>query len=408
MLLFDEAPFHVLTLPSISGADWQSDNNALALGGLDEGRQVFNVARYVQSPAFEHRNRISSVHVLGFSLGGHATLYSALYNDNNPRPDGGHYIQSVFAGCPVVDLEMSVRQLYRRTVIGYLVSEMFWRQMLKVGRFIPALGTVLPSPGNRPRMEEYPSILEATSFDYYTKAMQDPNWLLAPFQGIQMKESADVWKYNRLQDYLGHFKKTPVFVWASKDDDVVQPASNASLLRKWADEHPESSFRIMTTPQGSHCAFPSVFGWRTAAEFVKGYILSHSPEFTARQQQKRVALKFEGKAPALKKGERYARVEWRIFPGDKNATLYAQIVKPLCPPSPVQGAALPQPCVRKFSVPLSVFGKQDRAPETEGEAQGLTRWLNGNVTVSDSTPGSLVNGEAPKYAEWTIYPEAGR
>lgn len=404
MVLHDEGPFHVLLLPSVTGSDWETDNNSVVIGGLDEGRQIFNVARYLQSPAFEFSKRISAVHVVGFSLGGHATLYSALYSDNNPRPDGSRYIRSVFAGCPAVDLEASVRRLYTRTPVGYLLSERLWSQILQVGRFTPGLGQILPNPSQRPSMDKYPGILERASFEYYREVTRDATWALAPFQNMRMEQSQDIWKYNSLPSYFDRMTKTPVFVWSSRDDQVVLPSMNSDLMADYADEHPESPFQVMTTPQGAHCAFLEMFGWRTASEAIRGYFLSRSPELLERREFHRVPLEFRGSAPKLASYERIHRLEWLVAKDQDTAELYVQIRAPLCPPSPIQGASMIQPCTRHYTVPLSVFGlKPSDTPANKGEAESLTRWLNGNVVVSGEQAGRLGNREVPAQVEWTSY-----
>jgi hypothetical protein len=144
-MLFDEGPFHVMLVPNITSKTYQIQNKIVSVGGFDEGRNVLAVAKYVDSDAFPFKEKISRVHVAGISLGGHAALYSGLYNSFDKKPNGDSYISTIFAGCPVVDLKSSVDGLYDGSTLGKIFEDYFWKQFKEVSYLYNILATYRPS-----------------------------------------------------------------------------------------------------------------------------------------------------------------------------------------------------------------------------------------------------------------------
>ena len=80
MKLFDQSPFNVLFLANQTGLDYMEKNRYVSLGGWSEGYEAVQVGKWMKD-TWELRNRISSVHLMGISLGGNAAVFGAAFND---------------------------------------------------------------------------------------------------------------------------------------------------------------------------------------------------------------------------------------------------------------------------------------------------------------------------------------
>src|SRR5690606_31600793 len=99
-------PFHVLVLGNTTGTHFVYDNRYVSIGGLIDGNSILNLLDWLESSPLAER--ISSFHLAGVSLGGHAILAAALYESFRPArkiPVRSYLVQS-----PVVDIEASFKR----------------------------------------------------------------------------------------------------------------------------------------------------------------------------------------------------------------------------------------------------------------------------------------------------------
>jgi len=378
MYLFDQGPFHVLLVPNISGTEYQYENRIVSLGGYDEGRQIIKLARYVQSSQFFAKDKISSVHVLGISLGGQAALYASLYSNYNVDPYGQPFVKSFFAACPVVDLKKSVDNLSSGGgVVSRIFRSLFWAQLELLGKIIPAVGEIVARRREENGIKSIPDMIARGALDYYKKVTPIAGWNLPPFENFVIKTENDFWSQNRFQDFK-NIARSNVFVWAAENDPVVKTKHNAKLLEN------QSPFHVLITPYGYHCSFTEAYGWKVGSGVIRSFFMSESPEllsliekksaplvytdiprFTApySSDRKRRGIRFEAQAlsPKIKI---YQAFDWECDDSRRPARGGSQ----MC-----QGNSI-------GAVTYDLFNwDHGKIPKNEVEAQAFTRYLNTHV-----------------------------
>lgn len=409
MNLYDEGPFHVLLVPSITGPTYQRDNGIMPLGGYDEGRQVFKLAQWVKSPGFKYAADVSEVHLAGASLGSAAVLYAALYASENRKPDGSVYIRSAFAGCPVVELETSIDGLYSGGIVSKLFAHGFWAQMKAVLDSVPVLGELFRGIDlTRKKWDgrEIPEIISRGALDYYKKKTLNDDFNFAPFTNEKITTKADFWKLNRFQNYADQVK-IPVFVWAADNDKVVNPFENADFLKQ---RDPEI-FQVLRTPKGNHCMFSDAYSWKTVGAIMRGVLESRSESLVSRAHSYRMPLLLaeqeradhKNKWFAADRDRRFRGLQWRTKPLVATVELLAYGRKHCIS----ENTQTSERCEEGYSSQTfsyeSVGLAEHEVPQNEIEAQALTRRLNTNFWVWGAQRGVILPSEMPRQLEVRYY-----
>ncbi len=406
MHLFDESPFHVLTLANQTGSQFVRDNEAIAMGGFSEGRQLLQIARYLRSKDFPFHHRISSLHVVGFSLGGHAALYASLYNSLNhleqERP-----IQSVMAFCPVVNLENSTERLFARDPVARLTTLWTLSQLSRAMRYLPSLSDLIHSTWFRARRRELFKVVAERSLAQHQQWLSQRPWDLRPFVGIQFRDLEDFWWANDFVEF-SHLVNTPTLVLAAADDVIVRTRENARLLQTKHDFNPSSSVNVLNFSQGNHCAFSVANGWANMSAITREYILSHSPEYEHRLDLviQPISDRIQRRWPMRLRmwpGDVHVQQRWRAKKGSGRMRLSFQIFSP----SQTLGSGdpchwyspewAPWGCYRyhQAKIPLNELRFPEwlpqGSPQSDWEADRLSRYANTNFILLGAD-GQLLSG----------------
>lgn len=408
MQLFDEGPFHVLLLPSNTAPEFQSTNGYITAGGFDEGRSLFLTAQYVKSPEFEYSQRVSTVHVLGVSLGGQAALFASLFNSKNLKEDGSRSIQSFIAGCPVVDLEKSVRGLYRPSLIGDQVARKFKEQLNKIRAVLPIADGLLRliESGGGLEIEKYPDLIAQSATDHYRERSLARGWGLKPFRELKLVSDRQFWNINRFQDFASEVLHSPIFIWSAMDDQVVNAEENAKLLRDSFANNPISPIHTLLTLHGNHCGFAGTYGWKTAGTLIRNTLIAQSPELLAQRREYSKPLEwlsYPEEASNLTGQRSRVALQWRAHPGLSRIDLVQQI-RYYCNPrgKGVVNHWCLQDTLSTVSASLFEIGLES-IPRNESEAQALTRWLNTHISVTRAYNQPLGEKDQPQEVHWSTY-----
>jgi pimeloyl-ACP methyl ester carboxylesterase len=393
MHLFDESPFHVLSLANVTGSDFQRNNKAFSLGGFDEGRQLYQIAQLVKSPDSPIANRISSVHVVGASLGGSGALFSGLYSSMNDFP-GQPSIQSVTAVCPVVVLEKSAKRLFMVKPISTVASFETLKQLREVFDFVPVLGRVLPSGWSKLRDDKLYAKLTEAVFQYYRDWTAKQPWDLQPFKGTRITSLQQFWGLNDFRNYIGGVK-VPTLAIAAENDDLVHVDENSKLLKESLKKTPNPYIDTIFFKQGNHCAFDVTNGWGNYSMLLREYVLSHSPESAEHWKVRTVRL--PELQMSMRTGERIVQTIWAARDGDANIQLKFKIFSPqaagdqlACTPDYVFNSD-PR-CYReeRKTIPIQALPLEvNDAPVGAYEVTSLTRFANTRFSLLDEN-GQLV------------------
>ena len=398
MHLFDEGPFNVLTVANMTGADFVRDNGYIALSGLDEGRQLIEIGKLIRHSPLNRQ--MSSMHMIGISLGGQGIFYASQMNDNNPGPDGRPLFASALAISPVVDLHSSVNDLFDDPLKGRFAKRMFFGEIGVVDMSLPLIGRIFANPDIS--ANQIPSKVAQLAFDHY--ALLSPSWLMKPFEGTHFYNVDDFWSVNDFVKYNTTPLKTPLLAIAADDDIIVNTKHNTERLVAAINAKAPSSLAAITIPHGNHGAFDMVYGWDIAGTIIRTHVLVHSPEFSRGRsngysvfspqvwgalehpnQEYETHLqqtyRFQANRPSVE-------VVLTIFTrSDEDTNCSEQ--------SPYD--ADPQ-CYRRAykKIPFSALAGSTpwaHTPRNSTEAQAMTRWANRNLTMRDAS-GEPITGKA--------------
>jgi hypothetical protein len=391
MHLFDESPFNVLLIANGTGNQFVRDNKVMAFGGLDEGVDLIHLAELVNQNSPVLRQRTSSLHLAAVSLGSHSALYAGLYNFrlSNGRP----LVASVTALCPVVNLKDTFDENFSRDDLkSRALAYAAWQSLLPERRFIKKLQQMITSEFVIPLPSRIPPLMVGAALEAYPQ--RQFSWWLPPLKALKVEDDTSFWTSNRFASYSRDVQ-TPVFIWASQDDPIVSPVINADRLVQQQDANtPNSPIQVVTSAQGSHCAFSTIYGWDVTSAMIRSNILSESPEFNdlpAFNSLEKGTLKMTS---ALEPGESYFSQNWEAQPGVDHLKVNLVIYSPhsdkwidrLCDESNPANSVNQPRCFRTVtsSIPIRTSGLGVSVPDTETEAQVLTRWANSNLRLSGS------------------------
>lgn len=390
MHFFDEAPFHVLALANITGSDFQRANKAFSVGGFDEGRQLYQIAQLLRSPDSPIAHRISSVHVVGASLGGSGALYAGLYASMNDVPENPN-IQSVTAMCPVVVVEKSVKRLYSAKPISSVATFETIKQFRDLFGFVPVLGKILPEGWRRLRGDKLFAKVSEAMFEYYRDWTAKTPWDLNPFKGTRITTVKQFWELNDFRNYIDDVR-IPTLTVAAENDDLVSVNDNTKLLNESLRKTPNDYMDTVFFKQGNHCAFGLANGWGNYSMLLREYILTHSPEAKDHWHENRVRL--PNISLAMDENERVVESLWKAREGDPNIHLKLKIFSPRH-----IGYRDEEFLVPIRSLPL----KDDGPPMGKYEVTSLTRFANTRFSLLDARGRLVTNTNlTPAYVRvWT-------
>lgn len=363
MHLFDQSPFNVVFLSSQTGMDYIYSNSRVSMGGWSEGYETLEVGSWLRNK-WQFRDRISSMHMMGISLGGNAAMIGSGYNDEYVGLDGRKLFNSVTAICPVISLQPTLNKLYGSQVVGRVFTNTSKNHFREARHYINDVPDLLVEENipDRLGMPDFLGEVASTSLQR---------------RGIASTKSS-FFKSNNFWNLKNRIK-TPLLVWASKDDSVVNNAINAEVF-EFDDYYEKSeSSGVLNLQYGNHCAFNASYGDQAAATVLRTFVLKNSPEFVADYQASR-ALPWTWGSPVLGLGQSHVIQRWEFFPKQSSAKVTFEIFN-----SRAQGCSDFTPwqtkryCIWEKTVRVPIEDLKAlgaRIPKTEAEAQALTREFN--------------------------------
>jgi hypothetical protein len=285
--LFEQSPFNVLVLESLSGSEYLKHNDSYSLGGFDEGLQQFLIAQKLQSPEEPLSKFIDSVHMMGMSLGGHGVLFAALLNQLNPGRDGKQVMQSALTFCPLLNMQETLdyhkSQGFSMDLMNYWASRRLqtarkkWPQ-LQDENFVPQFFDLIQKNYESPLVAENGRITGI-------KLPKEIENILA-----EIKRPPDL--FWQLNNYWPWYLKvqTPVLMFSTRKDPIVSWFINAGRLEDGRMKFENSNVKMLSFPQGYHCSFPVAYDWGAMATVFQTPIFKFSPTFKQESKEVRVPL----------------------------------------------------------------------------------------------------------------------
>lgn len=255
MQLFEQSPFHVLVLESLSGSEYVKHNSSFALGGFEEGFQNFWIAKKLQDPQEPISRRIDSVHLAGVSLGGNGTFFAALLNQFNARP-----ISSFLGFCPLVQFEETFD--YHRAQGWSMKAMNYWasKRLTGLKKLYPDLRNDNFIPGVLTHLKQAKTVWP----DEYMRIRWPSDYKKRSFS-----ERLHFWSdWKAIQ--------TPFLVFATRQDPIVPYEVNSQKIVNGDIDVGRSQLKIITLEEGYHCSLPGAYDWKAMTTVLQTYIQNNS------------------------------------------------------------------------------------------------------------------------------------
>lgn len=346
--LFEQGPFNVIFLDSMTSAETIKLNEKLSVGGLDEGLQNYQIARQLRDPAEPLSRLVGDIHLMAISMGGHGLFMSMILNEVNPP-----LFKSAVGLCPMVQ--------FRETFSGHERSPWsFWGMNLYASfRMSPLMKRI---PGIR-RSWFLPDAF-AWVRDHYQGPLTDDGQVQFP-EGFP---KTDFMKGNEILPYVPLIR-TPVSVFATVKDDLVPYAINTGVLLQLPERNP--AVQIHPLQESFHCSFPGAYSWSQMGDLLKAQFFGAEPledlEGFARQTRP---------LPASLAGQAIdADLDFELQ--DQDRFLKARV-------RATDGAEM------SVDIPIDDLGWGTIGRvRNETEARTLTRWANANIHLITTDEGHL-------------------
>ncbi len=366
MSLFDQSPFNVVFLASQTGLDYLKINHVLSLGGWSEGEEAFQIGKWFKEE-WEYKDRISSVHLIGLSLGGNAAVFGATFNDFYQIQDGKKVFSSVTAVCPVIDLKSTLDSLYGSIGLGSIFAKLTKDQFISVREDLYDVPDMLADsqiPKNKKDMTKFLGNIASTSLQR---------------RGID-SSLGSFFESNSFFN-LNTDIKTPLLLWASKNDIIVDNDLNTRKVQLIKESDQSGNFGVLNLNEGSHCAFHGAYGPMAASTVLRSFILSNSPEYLNRNKKtsKKWSFAFKklnisemhvGQTFDFLEKSLYLKVSFKIFNGESS---YCKKIGPWSSQSSCHS-------VVSYNLPIEEFKAMGaRVPRNTVEAESLSREFNTKI-----------------------------
>jgi predicted alpha/beta-fold hydrolase len=401
MALFDQSPFNLIVLENRTGTDHILSNSSLTIGGYLESYDFFMIGRWLKEDS-EFKETVESLHIMGVSLAGNAALFAAYLSPDYKDPDKSELFDSVTAICPVVNLKPTIDNMYADNLKGAIFSRVTWSELSKVKKVLTE-GSEYFDSGSSPKVEEFPVMLGTLTSRYASKWADNPKneSKTKPIRTIE-----DLWQNGQFTTLDLERIKVPLFVWASKDDVVVNNPINTKNLSETEWARTAENVGIVNLPLGNHCAFSTAYGYNTTAQVLKSFVLNNSHNFKPKQIATSHGISLK---KILKKGEFHLHQIWSAKKNSPDLNLTFEVFSKFknlsCSNSETIDGV--RGCLRRsyLTVKKSTLGLGFlENPKNTLETEIQTRWLNTNVVFKGL--GDLIDRSTnePDSVEWTSYP----
>ena len=384
MHLFDQSPFNVMIVSNHTGYDYIKANGIVTLGGWDEGHEAIILAKWLKEESW-FKHKISSLHYAGISLGGNAAVFTSYYNDMYLKKTGQKYFNSSTAICPVVSLQPTLQNLYSSSIVGRIFNSTTKNHFNSVRPFVKDVPDMISNdlyPESRKEMPFYIASLASESLQR---------------RGVASTPSSFMKSNNFFN--LPEVRETPLLVWASKDDMVVDPKENALVLADWDQYENSRNVGVLSLNYGNHCAVTSSYGDASTAAVLRNFILLNSPEYKEKMQ-KPVTIDWKWGMLSLNKDFTHVGHSFQFYSGSDSVRVRFRIhnkrIGRCFEKSPYAAA---ENCIWTKDYWLKTTDLQSfgaRVPRNEVDAQALTREFNSKVEFA-TEKGSIKGTSATRF-----------
>lgn len=248
-MLFEQSYFNILILDNSANVYFLKNNpKALSFAGYDEGLQNLALAKLLRSSNEPLGQLVSSVHLVGVSLGGHGVIHANIKNTEQNSP-----IESFMTFCPLVQFNETLD--YHRG------------QTRLLNRFANYWG--------RLRMQEFLKD-KGDSFVNSNQILPD----LADYIGAEYaKDHEDKKIFFTRNDFLkNNDLSSELIIFSSLDDKLVPYELNSQWISERQKEGRFKQAVVQPLKYSFHCGIPDHYLWAPWSNLLNSYIEQKSPE----------------------------------------------------------------------------------------------------------------------------------
>lgn len=377
----DSLDFHLVALTNVTSATDIAFNQVVHLGGAVEGHQILETVRIIlQTP--ELQGKVSGVHLVGESLGGHSAIYSGLYAGILENKN----ITSVTALCPAVDLDQSMRHaLVDNTWAQMIYGPVAKKELGVAAVHVPAIADKL-AKYDRPLVRDglFQVLLEIAT-------ESSPRWWWLASRFLDPTLTPDREGFANANNFIRWAPRlrVPTLLVSAENDFLVNHAHPEDLMKSaWAfDIEP---LILLRAKYGSHCAFHQAYGWQNMTTLLRSFI-EKTEQFASKSRKPETTITYLNPAQkdwwrrqtALWEGEQYIDARFRAQAQASEVAVELRIKRQFdC--GDTWTSPLRESCLRKVTIriPRSWLpqGTPD-TPPTSADADRWTRWANNHLQL---------------------------
>jgi hypothetical protein len=231
--LFERGFSNFLMVENMTSSDFVENNRRPDFGGIYEGFQNIWLAQKLRHPDEPLSKIISSLHLIGISLGGQGVLTTAWLQ---PAQTNKNLYQSFLGLCPLVDTSSTFDRLFKKDVLRYPLELWARARFAKVESLYPGVFDWSNGIGLIGRL------LAISKNEFKMPDSRQWNVKIPPF----MLENVDFDYLHTLSQWKPQLRN-PVQIWSTAQDRIVAADINSSVI-------PEVDPLFIA--QGHHCSFP--------------------------------------------------------------------------------------------------------------------------------------------------------
>jgi len=270
--LYEDLKVNVLVLENLTSHAFLSQNAQMTFGGVEEGLHTFAVMNFLTNKNYPLSTLISTVHLVGVSLGGQGTFVTALMDQSN-----GHKLKSVLNFCPLINLGQTfdnhAQNSFKNIGIDFwnhhrlqslydhyserLEGLELWKMPFDLKpRFTPKVLQILNE-------ERWTPLYSAGDVKKDFTEIQWPKGLLEQItQSTSFYEMNDFWKvYQNV--------KTPIMIYSTPKDFLVTNQFNTDLIFEGKQPGDFSSVKIEKLDRGVHCGLAAAYMWDDVVKMIR-------------------------------------------------------------------------------------------------------------------------------------------
>lgn len=270
--LYEELNVNVLVLENLTSHAFLLQNPKMTFGGVEEGLHTFAVMNFLASPQYPFSSLISSIHLVGVSLGGQGTFVTALLDQSN-----GSKLKSVLNFCPLINQQETFKYHSQKSLMN--VGMDFWNyhrlQALRSSYANQLQGLELWK-----EIFDWQPRFTGRIFEILNEERTTPLYsaedVQKDFPGIQWPQGfyeqiTEAKSFYEMNNFWRIFQKvkTPIVIYSTPKDFLVTNEFNVDRIVEGTQPGDFKDVKIEKLERGVHCGLAASYMWNDVVKMIK-------------------------------------------------------------------------------------------------------------------------------------------